>query len=202
MVADKVKVSTHKAKALFLQLGYGGGVDSWCSDHGVSPNDLPQFVFDFATEQAEIRDEDAQRHTELFAKIRAYDPSGQPEATLQSYLHMRKERNVLDAMERAAHGIARVASYEHDGLFLVIDDIDPDDEAAGRAWQREVLERVRARVAAPVSIKEPPHFDEVLAELAAKFPGDWTGTDSLEQGAKVAMALRHNCYPSPHETYA
>ena len=169
---------------------------SWCLEHGVAPSDAPSFVFEFAAEQVEIRAEDALRYPDLLAKIVGN------ESTLQSYLNMQKERHVLDAMERAVHGIARVASYGHDGLYLVNDNLDPDDEVAGRAWQHEVLERVRARVAAPVSIKEPPQFDEILAELEAKFPGDWTGTDSLDQGAKIAEALRHNCNPSLHTTFA
>ena len=71
-------------------------------------------------------------------------------------------------MCNAVRGLAEIGAYEHDGLFLYNPRIAPDDEANGRAWREDVLNRVKSQVAAPVSIKEPMSFDDALADLRAK----------------------------------
>ena len=90
---------------------------AWRRDHKVDIASVPPFVAEFAAEQKEIRAEDAEKHPDLLAKCRL--DSSNPEATLQSYLNMQKERVVLNSMESAVQGMGRVAAYEHDGLFLV-----------------------------------------------------------------------------------
>jgi hypothetical protein len=206
MVCEATGVPKADAKQLFLQLAYGGGVASWCGDRGIEQTSLPSFVLDFAAEQREMQAEDAGKYPELLGKIRAKGGDQRPEVTLQSYLNMQREREVLDAMVDAVKGLATPASFEHDGMFVQNSKLDPSDEEGGRAWQQAVLERVRSRVSVPVSIKEPMSFEDALAELAAKFPSeDWhvvDGAEELEQGSLIAEALRLECKAGLHHLYA
>ena len=117
MVARSTGVDNAAAKQLFLRLAYGGDMAAWCRDHKVDIASLPPFVAEFAAEQKEIRAEDAQKHPDLLAKCRL--DSSNPEATLQSYLNMQKERVVLNSMESAVQGAGRASAYEHDSPFLV-----------------------------------------------------------------------------------
>ena len=196
-------VTRESAKVLFLQLAYGGSIASWCAEHGVAEDSLPSFVRQFADEQAAIRAEDAERHPELLAKMK---DKKRPEIALQSHLNMRWEREVLDAMAAAVRGLASIGSYEHDGLYLYNPRLDPNDEDGGHAWQQKVLGRVRAQVGSPISIKQPPSFEDVLAELRERWPAeDWDTCDDcpvLEQGALIEEALRLEAKTSLHSLYA
>ena len=167
MVARSTGVDNAAAKQLFLRLAYGGDMATWCRDHKVDSTSLPPFVAEFAAEQKEIRAEDGQKHRDLLAKCRLN--CSNPEATLQSYLNMQKERVVLNSMESAVQGVSRVAAYEHDGLFIVNPRLDPNDAEGGRAWREAVLQHVKERVAVPISVKEPHAFEEILVELEGKF---------------------------------
>ena len=204
MVARSTGVDKAAAKQFFSRLAYGGDMAAWCRDHKVDIASLPPFVAEFAAEQREIRAEDAQKHPDLLAKRRL--DSNNPEATLQSYLNMQKERVVLNSMESAVQGMGRVAAYEHDGLFLVNPRLDPNDAAGGRVWRYAVLQHMKERLAVPISIKEPRAFEEILVELEGKFPGaDWRSVDSaecLEQGALIAEAIRLQCKPGLHQIYS
>jgi hypothetical protein len=206
LVVEATGGTRDDAKVLYLQLAYGGAAASWCSDRGVDLNALPRFVHEFAREQEEIRAEDAEKHPELIAKIRAQGGDKRPEVSLQSQLNMRREREVLDAMCNAVRGIAEIGAYEHDGLFLYNPRIAPDDEAGGRAWRDQVVTRVKSQVAAPVSIKEPMSFDDALADLRARWPDeDWDSVDTedvLSQGALIQEALRLGTKTSMHHLYA
>ena len=204
MIAGSTGVDKGAAKQLFLRLAYGGDMAAWCRDHKVDIASLPPFVAEFAAEQKEIRAEDAQKHPDLLAKCRL--DSSNPEATLQSYLNMQKERVVLNCMESAVQGMGRVAAYEHDGLFVENPALDPNDVEGGRAWREAVLKHMKERVAVPISIKEPHTFEEILVELEGKFPAaDWRSVDSAEcmqQGALIAEAVRLQCKSSLHHIYA
>jgi hypothetical protein len=197
-------VCREDAKVLMLQLVYGGTDRSWCSERGVAAEVLPAFVAEFATEQREIRKDDAEKHPELVDKVKA-DGADRPEVTLQSLLNMRREREVLDAMCLAVRSVAEVASYEHDGLFLYRPPVA--DEAAGKRWREEVLQLVKDRVAAAVSIKEPMSFDEALAELERRWPGeDWQTEEDTwaeeEQGRLIRLALQRGSKLCDHLTFA
>ena len=204
MVARSTGVDNAAAKQLFLRLAYGGDMAAWCRDHKVDIASLPPFVAEFAAEQKEIRAEDAQKHPDLLAKCRL--DSSNPEATLQSYLNMQKERVVLNSMESAVQGMGRVAAYEHDGLFLVNPRLDPNDAEGGRAWREAVLQHMQERLAVPISVKEPQTFEQILLALEGKFPGaDWRSVDSaecLEQGVLIAEAIRLQCKPGLHQIYS
>ena len=118
---------------------------AWRQEHGGI--ELPDFVHEFDQEQKEIRKEDAEKHQEL---LKQHAKSDRPDVTLQSQLNMKYEREVLDGMALAVQGLARVASYEHDGMFLhEVSDCDA------------VLKAVRGRVHAPVSIKKQMTQPEV-----------------------------------------
>ena len=117
MVDDATGVEVDDANQLLLQVAYGGAVNSWCVAHGVEKAKLPAFVLDFAAEQRETQAVDVEKHPELMEKIRAKGGGRRPDTTLQSYMNMRREREVLDAMEAAVRGLAVVGGYEHYGLF-------------------------------------------------------------------------------------
>jgi hypothetical protein len=198
-------VSRDDAKVLMLQLVYGGSAQSWCSDRSVSAEVLPAFVAQFTAEQLEICKEDAEKHPELMAKIRA-SGAERPEVTLQSLLNMRREREVLDAMCLAVRGVAEIASYEHDGLFLYSPTAVGDD-AASQRWQAEVMRLLKDRVAAAVSIKEPMSFEGVLEELERRWPGeDWRTEEDTraeeEQVQLVQLALQRGSKLCDHLTFA
>ena len=79
------------AKELFLQIGYGGLVSTWCEKYEVEPEALPPIVHAFEREQQELRRIDAERHPELVRKAKELGKS-RPEVTLQSLLNMQAER--------------------------------------------------------------------------------------------------------------
>ncbi len=175
-------VSRGAAKELFLRLMFGGSVDTWQREHGAQ-GAVPEFVSRFADEQNQIRAEDAEKNPALLEQLSDED---RPAVSLQSQLNMRHEREVLDAMEKAVHGIAEVAAYEHDGLFLYTTRFDADNEAAGRAWRREVLEAIHAKVTPHVAEKTPRSFEEVLSELEARWPDeDWSLVDDEESADRI-----------------
>ena len=76
------------AKDLFIILGYGGGIDKWCRQHGVERRRLPALVEDFAREQQALRKEDVLHNRELH---RAAMASGheRPDVKTQATLNLR-----------------------------------------------------------------------------------------------------------------
>ena len=83
---EAVGVSPEAAKILFLRLGYGGSVAKWKEEEHIE-RELPKFVNMFCEEQRRIRNEDCERHPDLFAAIKL---SGhpRPDVYLQSLLNM------------------------------------------------------------------------------------------------------------------
>ena len=189
VLASVAGVGREGAKQLFLLLAYGGSLKAWRREHGGI--ELPDFVHEFDQEQKEIRKEDAEKHQELLKQLAKSD---RPDVTLQSQLNMKYEREVLDGMALAVQGLARVASYEHDGMFLhEVSDCDA------------VLKAVRGRVHAPVSIKKQMTQPEVLAELASRWPHeDWTTKEEIaeEQCALIAEALQGCAKGRQQQLYA
>ena len=188
------KISRNNAKQLFLLICYHGSVEKWCSDRGLANDIMPPFVTEFAKEQAFILQEDACQHSDLLAKIKA-SGADRPEVTLQSHLNMKHERLVLEAMATAARGIAQVGSYEHDGLWLYTHEVAAGDVANGKAWQQRLLQRIRATVPVPVSIKTPPTMEEVMMELKQRWPDqDWDTIEQINQDQVVLVAqAQPNC---------
>ena len=172
-----LKISRSNAKQLFLVICYHGSVENWCRERGLASDALPPFVAEFAAEQALILQKDARQHPDLLAKIKA-SGAERPEVTLQSYLNVKHERLVLDAMTAAARGLAEVGSYEHDGLWFYTREVAAGDIVAGEAWQQRLLQRIRAAVSVPVSIKNPSTMEEVFKELKQRWPDeDWDTED-------------------------
>ena len=203
-VQEAAGVGRDAAKALFLRLAYGGSVDAWRKAEGVQESRvLPAFVDAFASEQAAIRGEDAEKHPELMRAPGVKDAE-RPEVTLQSRLNERREREILDAMERAVGGLAVVGAYEHDGLFLYTTRFRADDEEAGRKWRQEVLAAIRAAVSEPVAIKEPGSFEDSLRDLRARWPDeDWESEEALplDQVRLVGEAMAEGFRPV-HQLFA
>jgi len=203
-VQDALGVSRADAKSLFLVICYHGSVPKWCSERGVNADALPAFIAEFVEEQKLILQEDARQHPDLLARAEA-SGSARPAVTLQSHLNMKHEREVLDAMVAAAHGVAEVASYEHDGVFFYTRDIDRTDDAAGRVWREQLLSRIQAKVSLPVSIKEQPSLQDILLELKQRWPEeDWDTKESLnEEQAQLIEQARDKCEKGrQHALYA
>ena len=87
------------AEDLFIILGYGGGVDGWCKEHGVPKNALPCFVQEFADEHALLRREDVAARLELYRAAKAFGHE-RPGVKVQATPNLEGEREALDAMER------------------------------------------------------------------------------------------------------
>ena len=101
------------AKELFIQLGYGGCVETWALRYAVRHSSLPPFVAAFAQERGRLRRLEAQRH------LARKEGHSRPDVCIQSTLNMRGERVQLDTMEAALDAEKdQVGSYEHDGLFV------------------------------------------------------------------------------------
>ena len=203
-VQEALGVSRTDAKHLFLVICYHGSVRNWCRERGVSASALPAFIAEFVKEQKLILQEDARQHPDLLAKAKASGVA-RPEVTLQSHLNMRHEREVLDAMAAAARGTAEVASYEHDGIYFYTDDVDRTNAVAGREWRERLLNRIRATVSVPVSIKEQMSLQEALLELKQKWPDeDWVTKEPLnEDQARLTEQARAKCDKGrQHSLYA
>ena len=143
------------AKQLFIQLGYGGCVETWALRYAVRHSSLPPFVAAFAQEQGRLRRLDAQRHPELVELARKEGHS-RPDVCIQSALNMRGERARLDAMEASLDAENdRVGSYEHDGLFVW-----RLPSLANDGWQQELLARIPRQI--KVGMKEIPSADQLL----------------------------------------
>ena len=71
------------AKELFLKIGYGGVVSTWCEKYNVEPEALPPIVHAFEREQQELRRVDAERHPELVRQATEFGKP-RPEVRLQS----------------------------------------------------------------------------------------------------------------------
>ena len=52
VLAD-IPASRGKAKELFIRMLYGGSPTAWCADHSVSPDSLPEFVWQFILDMKE-----------------------------------------------------------------------------------------------------------------------------------------------------
>ncbi len=128
------------AKQLFIILGYGGGVDSWCKQHGVAKEKLPNFVTDFAREQRTLRKEDVLQRPDMHAMARRRGHH-RPDVKVQATLNLEGEREALDAMEAGLGNIdtCELGSYEHDGLFVWL----PPWAEASAGWQYIVRSRQR-----------------------------------------------------------
>jgi len=156
-------VSRDHAKQLFLQLGYGGGVATWCEDNGVDAARLPPFVEAFRREQAALREVDASREAALHQKaVAAQHP--RPDVKVQQLLNCAFERHQLNLMQ-ARVSPCRLASFEHDGLLVWCSNED---------HRHALLERMRGEgLDVPAQVKEPPPLEELMAELRTRCPGDW-----------------------------
>ena len=175
------------AKELFLRLLYAGGVDGWCETHGVDERRLPAFVEEFRAEQARLRGIDAAREHAVLEAARAAGHE-RPDVMVQVVLNSGAERASLDAMAAAVDAVGldgRVASFEHDGIYVACRDA---------AAQARVAARVQAPSDVPVQVKPIPGCAEALAELTRRFPGDWDGVEegwSTQQDA--IRAARRPC---------
>lgn len=178
-------VTRDDAKQLFLQLLYAGGVASWCDAHGVDMARLPSFFREFEEEQAELRLRDVGREPEL---LRACKASGhhRPDVLLQSVLNCAAERLTLDVMEARLEGTAgSVASYEHDGLWVM-------------CRTKEELALVTQRLCAPgaagdvpVKAKPVPSPDEAWVALRAAHPSQlWDVKEDADVFAKQMGAVQ------------
>ena len=116
------------AKQLFIQLGYGGCVETWASRHNVRHSALPPFVAAFAQEQGRLRRLDAQRHPKL-VQLAKEEGHPRPDVCVQSALNIRGERENLDAMEEPLDAEKDVVgSYEHEG------------------WEKELVAQIPRRI--------------------------------------------------------
>jgi phage/plasmid-associated DNA primase len=159
------------AKELFLRLLYAGGVAGWCGEHGVEEQKLPPFVAAFKEEQERLRSVDAAREASLLEAARAAGHE-RPDVMVQVVLNSGAERASLDAMAAAVDAVpldGRVASFEHDGLYVSC----PSQAAVTR-----VTARVQASCDVPVQVKPIPSCETALDELMRRFPGEWDGVDA------------------------
>jgi len=192
---EAVGVSPEAAKILFLRLGYGGSVAKWKEEEHIE-RELPEFVSKFYEEQRQLRNEDCERHPDLFAAIKL---SGhpRPDVYLQSLLNMAGERQALDEMQEAVEQGGLVGSFEHDGLFVWQNGNDP-------GWEGRTLARVTKKVGAPVAKKPIPSLDRVVELLRASFPGDWDSVDPDWncQLSMIQMAKKFAARAQEHKLYA
>ena len=160
------------AKVLFLSLGYGGAISTWCEEYGVPSDRLPAIVRNFEREQRALRAADATAHPELLQRARCAGKV-RPEVSLQAALNLTTERERLDAMATHVPDAALIGSFEHDGLFIW----RPPSSEERPGWQVELRDQVNAVM--PVSLKPIPSKDELLDQLRALDPdGDW---DTVEE---------------------
>ena len=205
-VVEATGVKPADAKQLFLKIAYGGNYLTWCEEFGVSHERLPGYVVSFAHEQGQIRAKDVEDNLELLKVIKSAGGERNNDATLESYVNMKWEREAINELEGVIKRVGVVCSWECDGLFVAKPDIDPKDEKAGLEWRCRVMDLIRARTRIPVAIKEPASMGDILTELRKKFPGeDWLeieGEDVMQQEALVAEVLRLDSKSNLHRLYA
>jgi hypothetical protein len=109
---------------------------------------------------------------------------------------MREERRHLDAMAKACCDLARIGSYEHDGLFV------HSTREDATVWKREVLTRLRSAVSIGLEEKPYPSLGEILKQLKAKFGGDWETKEPLDQDRIIARAVENARTGREHRLYA
>lgn len=161
------------AKELFLSLGYGGAISTWCEKYGVVHEAIPQVVRDFELEQQQLRNTDADKHPELLQRAKSAGKE-RPEVSLQAALNLKTERDRLDKIASMLGFQHVIASYEHDGLFIW----RPPAYANRPSWQAELAERVSKEL--DVSLKAIPSKDELFDQLRSLSPGDAAAWDDVE----------------------
>ena len=168
------------AKVLFLSLGYGGAISTWCEEYRVPPECLPSIVRDFEKEQRSLRAADAAANPELLQRARSAGKI-RPDVSLQAALNLTTERERLDAMATHVPDAALIGSFEHDGLFVW----RPPSSEERPGWEFELRDKVNTTM--PVSLKTIPSKEELLDQLRVLDPdGDW---DTVEETWDQQLSL-------------
>ena len=153
-------------KDLFISLGYGGSVRTWCERYEVDEGRLPAFVKAFAREQAALRRCDVCAHLDV-NKQATKASHARPDVNVQSTLNLQCERKRLEAMETQLGNDGPVtAAYEHDGLFVWH---PPWHDAPPKDWEKHLLHRINLH-GVPVELKPIPGREELFAQLKALAP--------------------------------
>ena len=164
------------AKVLFLTLGYGGAISTWCTEYCVPADCLPAIVTEFEQEQRSLRIADAAAHPQILQRVQSTGKS-RPEVSLQAALNLKTERERLDWMAShvAKHdGATVIASFEHDGLFLWRHPSSEDRPG----WEVEMVDALNKHDDMSVSLKPIPSKEELLVQLKTlDHEGDWDTID-------------------------
>jgi hypothetical protein len=166
------------AKVLFLTLGYGGAISTWCEEYCVPSDCLPAIVGDFEKEQRSLRAADAAAHPELLQRVRSAGKF-RPEVSLQSALNLKTERERLDLMASRVpihDSAALIGSFEHDGLFIW----RPPSSEERPGWEFELRDKLNTHddTTMSLSLKAIPSKEELLERLRTIDPdGDWDTID-------------------------
>ena len=163
------------AKELFIILGYGGAIDSWCKEHGVDKNVLPRFAQDFAEEQRALRRQDALMEPNLH-KMAKESRHYRPDVKVQAILNLRGEREAMDRMNTGLdESDVCIASFEHDGLFIFLPPWLEEHAPDVSTWKREMVNNASACAGVRLKGKPVPEYDEILKQFKTQFGSDWEG---------------------------
>ena len=177
------------AKVLFLSLGYGGAISTWCDEYHVPSGCLPAIVHEFEKEQRLLRAADAAARPELLQRARSAGKD-RPDVSLQAALNLQTEREWLDVMASHVPSTAIIGSFEHDGLFIW----RPPSSEAQPGWEILLKDDLNASsvVGMCVSLKAIPSKAELLDQLRALDPdGDWETVDEQwEEQLRLILQAR------------
>ena len=182
-VLASIPASRGEAKELFISILYGGSPTVWCADHSVSPDSLPEFVWQFKSDMKEaLRLDMASKH--LFG----------PESTgrLQYLFNTITERQAIDACQKLLQSRgASVHAWEHDGLCFTLPGADLD----------ELTQACASACGFLVTIEKAKSFDECMRDLKDRSgiqdwsPGhDWETAEQLIARARVEPLSSHSLF--------
>jgi hypothetical protein len=149
-VSEACAVDRDAAKELFLRLSFSGTVKAWTTTHGVAPDSVPTFAFEYAQEMAVNVPRLLAAHPLAAAARKQTEGKGDgvSDASSFAYVVQELERRCLVALREGvtASGYT-VGVMIHDGLMVRrLQGASPLDEAVLRGWERAICDATGYRV--------------------------------------------------------
>jgi len=181
-VLASVPCSRKAAKQLFIRIVYGGQYITWCAENKVNPNELPDIVARFQSDQKQVALLDAAENPELLETLAEGEP-GRHHELLQYVLNTEEERRVIDAVAFAVRRMdGRILALEHDGLFI-----------CSTCSEEELLRETTAAAGYPLTIKACCDIDP-LAAWAELYKKSKCDTDTAQTDCSSAWEVSESTW--------